>query len=77
MSWSRRTRISRSAYQRNAPFGHDLARLTPDLCVSQRATILLFFVFAHLLGQIALVSQFFDHVHLGFEKVDVVLFVFQ
>jgi hypothetical protein len=37
---------------------------------------LFFFVLAHLHAEIALVAKFFDQVKLGFEKVDVPLFIF-
>ena len=35
------------------------------------------FVVPHLLRQVALIAQFFDQVHLGFEKIHVTLFVFE
>jgi hypothetical protein len=38
---------------------------------------LFFFLFAHLLGQVAFVAQFFDLVDLGFEPIDVTLFILE
>ena len=35
------------------------------------------FLVPHLLRQVALIAQFFDQVHLGFEKIHVTLFVFE
>ena len=42
---------------------------------AERQRLLFFFLFAHLHGEVALVAEFFDLVHLGFEPVDVIFFI--
>ena len=39
--------------------------------------VLLRFVFAHLHGEVAFVTQFLDEMHLCLEPIDVIFFVFQ
>ena len=50
---------------------------TPQCTQPHRREVLFFFVVAHLHGEVTLVAEFLDQVHLRFEPVDVALFVLQ